>query len=173
MRRTVVTHVARAEEWLERANAGLEVQEDIARGMRAFAYRQANVWSSHAIQCIREWIPFLEKNKITIDWPEKLRSHAEWVQASCLSEQDEFETSRQSGRADVEPNSADVPGGVSENGDTDYLTDRGIVAEEREETAAEGIEGLAWDSDCDNTADLFTHLTSDESCRSYLSDDEF
>lgn len=161
MRRTVVTLVARADEWVERAKVGHEVSEDIARGIRAFAHRQANVWSSHAIQCMREWIPFLEKSNITIVWPEQLRPHAE--AASCIPEQDGYKTARSPPSAQSNSNEE----ANSEINDRDCTADGELMTE----ASTEGIDDKDLDSDRDDGLSFLARLTSDESCGSDIGDD--
>jgi hypothetical protein len=72
MRWVALSFMNASETWLARAGTSEQFPEDISRGLDAYAFRQANVWSSLAISCIRSWSPFLEQNGLEITWPDSL-----------------------------------------------------------------------------------------------------
>ncbi|KZV60704.1 hypothetical protein PENSPDRAFT_694042 [Peniophora sp. CONT] len=79
MVRVTRTHVDTVREWEERAaevDTLPNVREDVASGMRAHAFRQANIYLTLAINCVTRWEPVLRKHKLRVDWPECLRVHA-------------------------------------------------------------------------------------------------
>jgi hypothetical protein len=79
MRHSVTTYTHVLQTWTRRAHEVTELKphltKDIACGLQAYAYRQADTWSLLAIASVRLWVPFLHKNNLTIDWPESLYVH--------------------------------------------------------------------------------------------------
>ncbi|KZV60139.1 hypothetical protein PENSPDRAFT_540919, partial [Peniophora sp. CONT] len=76
MRRVMTTHLFTANVWTQRAlNVRTEfpfLLGDLASGLEAYAYRQANVYESLALNCVRKWAPFVRKHSLALEWPKAL-----------------------------------------------------------------------------------------------------
>ncbi|KZV60023.1 hypothetical protein PENSPDRAFT_552578, partial [Peniophora sp. CONT] len=77
MRRVVWSHSHAADSWRKRAASveGWNILPDIKAGLRAHALRQAQVYTTLAVNCINCWSPYLEKQSFTLSWPQSIMKH--------------------------------------------------------------------------------------------------
>ncbi|KAI0059388.1 hypothetical protein BV25DRAFT_1785942, partial [Artomyces pyxidatus] len=68
MRRTAETLMERSAMWTRRAEQHTDVSDDIARGLRAYAHRQANIHCSLAVSFVQLWSPSVSALGYSVTW---------------------------------------------------------------------------------------------------------
>ncbi|KAI0059397.1 hypothetical protein BV25DRAFT_1809294 [Artomyces pyxidatus] len=74
MRRTVTTLMGRSVKWAARVDTRPSVPLDIARGLNAYARRQAAMYSGMAKAFYALWAPNVEKFGLSVAWPTSVMS---------------------------------------------------------------------------------------------------